>query len=197
MNLDFAKMNGLLPAIIQDFASGKVLMLGFQNEEAFQKTQETGEVHFFSRTKNRLWKKGETSGNVLRVREVLKDCDSDSLLILVDAPAETCHTGSFSCFGESKTADFSFLPDLENLIQSRKTEKPENSYLTSLFETGIDRIAQKVGEEAVETVIAAKNTDKEDFQNESADLLFHLLVLLAEKETRLSEILAVLKARKK
>jgi len=182
--LDFQKLNGLLPAIIQDAQTKQVLMLGFMNKEALEKTQITGKVTFYSRSKKRLWTKGETSGNFLNVVQTKIDCDSDTLLILVHPTGPVCHKGQFSCFGKE---DFS-LAVLQKIIADRKKHQPANSYTTSLFKAGLDRIIQKLGEEAVEVVIAAKNSNEEDFKNEISDLLFNIIVLLQEKEISLQEI---------
>lgn len=195
--LDFAKLNGLIPAIITDADSGNVLMLGFMNKEALEKTIMTKKVTFFSRTKNRLWTKGETSGNCLTLVNIKTDCDNDTLLINANPAGPTCHTGSYSCFGDQENFRSHFLYDLYDLIQSRKSEMPSGSYTTSLFERGENRIIQKVGEEAVETVIAAKNNDKEEIINETSDLLYHLLVMLAERNISLSEVVSNLKSRHK
>lgn len=198
--LDFSKTSGdLLTVVAQDISSGKVLMLAFANKEAVEKTVETGEAHFFSRSRNELWRKGETSGNVLKVKGIKSDCDGDALLYLVDPVGPACHTGKESCFfsGDDLKTDAEFLFDLQKLIQSRKKEMPEGSYLASLFSEGLDRVAQKVGEEGVEVVISAKNDDREEFLGESADLLFHLMVLLAEKGESLDGVLEVLKKRQK
>jgi len=191
--LNFAKGDGLITAVVQDADSGTVLMVGYQTLEAIEKTNTTGQVTFWSRTKQRLWTKGEESGNALNVKDARVDCDQDTILYLVDAPAATCHTGSFSCFGS--VASFGFVTGLFQLIKNRQAALPDGSYVTSLFRDGLDRIAQKVGEEAVETVIAAKNDDKEDFINESSDLLFHLLVLCAEKKIDISEVIGRLRDR--
>lgn len=195
--LDFDKLNGLIPAIIIDDSTKQVLMLGFMNKEAVQKTNETGKVTFFSRTKNALWIKGETSGNYLFVVNILTDCDNDTLLIYANPAGPTCHTGNYSCFDISKNESTEFLFKLEKVIRQRKAEMPEGSYTTSLFKRGENRIIQKVGEEAVETVIAAKNNDKEELVNEVSDLVYHLLVLLAEKNISLSEIIENLEKRHK
>lgn len=192
-NLNFQKDNGLVTAVIQDNDSGTVLMVGYQNREAVEQTAKTSQVTFWSRTKERLWTKGEESGNFLKVKSAQVDCDKDTILYLVEAPKATCHTGSFSCFG--KQTSFEFLSQLFQLIRDRKDNMPEGSYTTSLFEEGLDRIAQKVGEEAVETVIASKNNDKKAFLNESADLLFHLMVLCAEKNVDFCEVVERLKSR--
>ncbi|PKL81514.1 MAG: bifunctional phosphoribosyl-AMP cyclohydrolase/phosphoribosyl-ATP diphosphatase [Ignavibacteriae bacterium HGW-Ignavibacteriae-3] len=185
--LNFKKMDGLMPAIIIDYKSDQILMLGFMNEDAFVKTVQTKLVTFYSRTRNALWTKGETSGNFLKLVDIKKDCDSDSLLISVIPHGPVCHDGTYSCFGDSKT-EIKFLNELSGLIKQRKINLPEKSYTTKLFQEGADRIIQKVGEEAVETVIAAKNRDKPGIINETADLIFHLLVMLAEQEIELEEI---------
>jgi len=192
-DLNFEKMGGLVPTIVQDAQTKNVLMLGFQNKEAVQKTQETGEVHFFSRTRKTLWKKGETSGNILRVQEMQIDCDRDTILILAYPTGVVCHTGAATCFSDTNTS--SFLPELFSLLQQRKKDLPKGSYTAELFQQGLDRVAQKVGEEAVEVVIASKNNDREDFCNESADLLFHYFLLLVEKGVSLQEIEEVLRKR--
>jgi phosphoribosyl-ATP pyrophosphohydrolase/phosphoribosyl-AMP cyclohydrolase len=196
MTPDFTKdSNGLLPAIIQDFQTGKILMLGFMNEESFAKTKEINKVTFFSRSKNRLWTKGEESGNFLHVIDIKLDCDSDTFLIKVKPVGAVCHTGSDTCWNENNTEDFSFLYDLEKTIADRKINPTEASYTSSLFAKGINKIAQKVGEEAVEVVIEAKDNNDNLFKNESADLLFHLLVLFAEKNISVKEVIDVLKER--
>ena len=192
-NLNFKKNNGLLTAVVQDIKSGNVLMVGYQNREAVDISIDTGLVTFWSRTKERLWTKGEESKNHLKIKESYVDCDNDCILYQVKAPTETCHLGSYSCFG-SKT-NFGFLTKLSELIIDRKNNMPEGSYTSSLFSQGIDRIAQKVGEEAIETVIAAKNEDKKELLDESSDLLFHLLVLLAEKDLNLGDVIKNLEER--
>ena len=192
--MDFNKLNGIVPAIIQDARSQQVLMLGFMNPEALEKTREEGKVTFFSRTKNRLWTKGEESGNFLYVEEILEDCDQDTLLIRATPAGPVCHTGSDTCFNEQNTGG-AFIEKLQDLIHRRKKEMPEGSYTTSLFEKGINTIAQKVGEEAVELVIEAKDDNPELFLNESADLLYHLLVLLTEKGFDISDVMKVLEER--
>ena len=197
MNIDFDKMNGLVPAIIQDAVSSKVLMLGFMNEEALKITQETGNVTFFSRTKNRLWTKGEESGNFLKLVSILSDCDNDSLLIKVNPVGPVCHTGSDTCWNESNQGDFFFLNYLQQFIQQRFKEMPEGSYTTSLFQKGVNRMAQKVGEEAVETIIEATNGSDKDFLYEASDLLFHLIVLLTSKGYSLDDLGKELKTRHK
>ncbi len=192
--LDFSKSDGLLPAIIQDAATGKVLMLGFMNEAALQKTIEEKMVTFFSRSKNRLWTKGETSGNFLHVLDIKADCDNDTLLIKARPDGSTCHTGADTCFDEVNQPDH-FLWKLERLIQDRKANPKEGSYTTSLFNKGINKIAQKVGEEAVELVIEAKDNDEALFLGEAADLLYHYLILLAAKGYHLQEVIQVLESR--
>ncbi|MBO5720473.1 MAG: bifunctional phosphoribosyl-AMP cyclohydrolase/phosphoribosyl-ATP diphosphatase HisIE [Bacteroidales bacterium] len=197
MKLDFEKMGGLIPAIIQDSCTGKVLMLGFMNEEALAKTEETGKVTFYSRTKNRLWTKGETSGNFLNVVSIAADCDNDTLLIKVKPVGPVCHTGSDTCFGETNETDLFFLSYLQDFIDRRKAEMPEGSYTTSLFKKGVNRMAQKVGEEAVETVIEATNGTDEGFLYEASDLIYHLIVLLTSKGHRIEELAQELKKRHK
>lgn len=197
MNIDFSKSNGLVPAIIQDYMTSKVLMLGYMNEEAFLKTQETGQVTFFSRTKNRLWTKGEESGNFLNVKSISVDCDNDTLLIKVNPVGPVCHTGADTCWGESNQGDISFLKFLQDFIEVRHAEMPEGSYTTSLFRKGINRMAQKVGEEAVETVIEATNGTEEGFLYEASDLVYHLIVLLRSKGYSLDNIGRELKKRHK
>lgn len=195
MKIDFKKYaDGLAPAIIQDFSTQKVLMLGFMNQEAFVKTEETGKVTFYSRSKNRLWTKGEESGNFLFVKQVLLDCDHDSLLIKVEPQGPTCHTGADTCWSERNHKE-DFLYYLEDLIQLRKKSADEKSYVRQLFQGGINKIAQKVGEEAVELVIEAKDNNEELFVNEAADLLFHYLVLLNAKGYNLQQVVDVLKSR--
>ena len=192
---DFEKMGGLIPAIIQDQRTGKVLMLGYMNEEALAQTKATGLVTFFSRSKNSLWTKGETSGNTLRVVDILVDCDADTLLIKATPAGPTCHTGSDTCFGEENTEDILFLKYLQDFIARRHEEMPEGSYTTSLFTAGINRMAQKVGEEAVETVIEATNGTPEKLVEEAADLLYHLIVLLTAKDLRLDDLCRELQRR--
>ena len=197
MKLDFEKMGGLIPAIIQDSCTGKVLMLGFMNEEALAKTEEIGKVTFYSRTKNRLWTKGETSGNFLNVVSIAADCDNDTLLIKVKPVGPVCPTGSDTCFGEINDTDLFFLSYLQDFIDKRKAEMPEGSYTTSLFKKGVNRMAQKVGEEAVETVIEATNGTDEGFLYEASDLIYHLIVLLTSKGHRIEELAQELKKRHK
>ena len=198
MTPDFNKdTNGLLPAIVQDAQTGKVLMLGYMNEESLAKTKELNKVTFFSRSKNRLWTKGEESGNFLEVVDIKLDCDNDAFLIKAKPVGPVCHTGNDTCWFEKNKDEFSFLHYLENIIQDRKQHPKENSYTNLLFNKGLNKIAQKVGEEAVEVVIEAKDNNDELFKGEAADLLFHLLVLFAEKNISLNEVLAVLKERHK
>jgi len=194
--LNFSKStDGLLPAIIQDATTKSVLMLGYMNEEALAKTQDTGNVTFFSRSKNRLWTKGEESGNFLRLVSLKEDCDQDTLLIQVNPQGPTCHKGTDTCWETTNESSFGFLSQLEETIKARKTDDSDDSYVASLFRKGINKIAQKVGEEAIETVIEAKDDNEELFLNESADLLFHYLILLQAKGYSLQDILAVLEAR--
>lgn len=199
MKIDFNKnTDGLIPAIIQDARTKNVLMLGYMNQEAFDKTQETKKVTFFSRSKQRLWIKGEESGNFLNLVSIKNDCDNDTLLIAVNPLGPTCHTGSDTCWNEGNTSSFGFLSELENTIaERRKSKDSSSSYVASLFEKGINKIAQKVGEEAIETVIEAKDDNDELFLYESADLLFHYLILLQAKGFTLKDIEAELQQRKK
>ena len=198
MTPDFSKdTNGLLPAIVQDAQTGKVLMLGYMNEESLAKTKALNKVTFFSRSKNRLWTKGEESGNFLEVVDIKLDCDNDAFLIKAKPVGPVCHTGNDTCWFEKNKDEFSFLHYLENIIQDRKQHPKDNSYTNLLFNKGLNKIAQKVGEEAVEVVIEAKDNNDELFKGEAADLLFHLLVLFAEKNISLNEVLAVLKERHK
>ncbi len=193
MKVDFSKGDGLVPAIIQHYATKTVLMLGYMNEEALAKTQELGKVTFYSRSKNRLWTKGEESGNFLLLKSMEVDCDNDTLLIQAEPIGPTCHNGTDTCFGDADASGF--VHQLQRIIEDRKANPSEKSYTTSLFEKGINKIAQKVGEEAIETVIEAKDDNDELFLNESADLLFHYLVLLTAKGKSLEDVEAVLKAR--
>ena len=186
--------DGLLPAIIQDFKTSKVLMLGFMNEEAFIKTEETGKVTFYSRSKHRLWTKGEESGNFLTVKQVLLDCDNDTLLIKAEPAGPTCHTGADTCWSERNHSD-DFLSYLEEIIDLRRKSSDEKSYVKQLFEKGINKIAQKVGEEATEVIIEAKDNNEELFVGEAADLLFHFMVLLRAKNVSLQDVVYVLKQR--
>ena len=197
MNPNFSKsQNGLLPAIIQDSVTKTVLMLGYMNREAFQKTKETKQVTFYSRSKKRIWVKGEESGNFLKLVKIKVDCDQDAILITANPQGPTCHTGTDSCWGETNQSHYGFLTELEAIITERKKTNDDNSYVASLFREGINKIAQNVGEEAVETVIEAKDENSELFLNESADLLFHFLILLKEKGFSLNDVEAVLKDRK-
>ena len=197
MKLDFEKMGGLIPAIVQDNNTNKVLMLGFMNEEAYEETKETGKVTFFSRTKNRLWMKGETSGNTLQVVSMMVDCDNDTILIKANPAGPVCHTGADTCFGEKNVEDIMFLKYLQDFIEQRRQEMPEGSYTTSLFLKGVNRMAQKVGEEAVETVIEATNGTEDGFIYEASDLIYHLIVLLTSKALRLEDLARELKKRHK
>jgi phosphoribosyl-ATP pyrophosphohydrolase/phosphoribosyl-AMP cyclohydrolase len=195
MNIDFAKSaDGLVPAVIQDFNTHKVLMLGYMNQEALDKTMSTGRVTFFSRTKNRLWTKGEESGNFLDLKSVAIDCDNDTLLIKVIPVGPVCHTGADTCWSERNHSD-DFLSYLEEIIRLRRKSSDQTSYVRSLFEKGINKVAQKVGEEAVELVIEAKDNNPELFLNEAADLLFHYLILLNIKGHTLQEVIDVLHKR--
>jgi phosphoribosyl-AMP cyclohydrolase / phosphoribosyl-ATP pyrophosphohydrolase len=196
--IDFNKLNGLVPAVIQDNSTQKVLMVGFMNKEAVEKTQEIGKVTFFSRTKNRLWTKGEESGNFLNVVSILIDCDNDTLLIKANPLGPVCHTGADTCFLEKNEDDgIHFLSYLQDFIDKRKQEMPAGSYTTSLFEKGTAKISQKVGEEAVETIIGAMANDNENFINEAGDLLYHLIVLLSHKGYKLQDVVNELKKRHK
>ena len=195
MELDFEKMNGLIPAIIQDNYTQKVLMLGFMNKEAYEKTMETGKMTFFSRTKNRLWTKGEESGNFLHVVSVKADCDNDTLLIMVHPEGPVCHKGTDTCWGDKNEQDIMFLKELQDFIDRRRQEMPEKSYTTSLFNSGVNKMAQKVGEEAVETILEACNGTDERLIYEGADLLYHLIVLLTYKGYRIEDLARELKER--
>ncbi len=196
MTIDFKKMGGLVPAIIQDAVTRKVLMLGFMNEEAFQKTMETKHVTFWSRTRNTLWTKGETSGNFLNMVDIKTDCDNDTLLIQVHPDGPTCHTGTDTCWGEENEANpLLFLIELQDFIYRRKKEMPEGSYTTKLFKEGINKIAQKVGEEALETIIEATNGTNEHLVYEASDMLYHLLVMLTEKGLRIEDVAQELQKR--
>ncbi len=193
--LDFEKGNGLLPAIIQDFETSKVLMLGYMDREALDKTIADQRVTFFSRSKNRLWTKGETSGNFLELKSIQADCDNDSLLIKVKPKGVVCHTGSDTCFEEKNIKEKSFLDTLESVIQKRRINPSEKSYTSELFQKGINKIAQKVGEEAVELIIESKDQNDDLFLNEGADLIYHFLVLLQAKGFELRDIVEILKKR--
>lgn len=195
MKLDFKKMEGLIPVVVQDAFTGKVLMLGYMNEAALTKTEESGRVTFFSRSKNRLWSKGETSGNFLEVVSMQKDCDGDAILVKAKPLGPVCHTGTDTCFNEGNTSKTAFIDQLRAIIKDRKANPSTGSYTSSLFLKGINKLAQKVGEEAVELVIEAKDDNKELFLGEAADLLFHYLVLLEAKNYSLDEVVEVLKQR--
>ncbi len=197
MNPDFNKdENGLIPAIIQDVVTKNVLMLGYMNREAYDKTLKTQKVTFYSRSRNKLWTKGEESGNFLNLVDIKEDCDRDTLLVSVHPQGPTCHTGTDTCWGEDNETNFGFLSELEKTIEQRRNEADAGkSYVASLFEKGINKIAQKVGEEAVETIIEAKDNDDNLFLNESADLLFHYLILLQAKGFRLKDVEKILKGR--
>lgn len=197
MTLDFEKMGGLVPAIIQDARTKNVLMLGFMNKEAFAKTESTGLVTFYSRTQKRLWTKGEESGNVLKVVSIADDCDHDTLLIQAIPTGPVCHTGNATCFSETNEFGIEFLAYLQEFINRRHQEMPEGSYTTSLFKKGINRMAQKVGEEAVETVIEATNGTDDRLIYEASDLIYHLIVLLTSKGLTINELAAELEKRHK
>jgi phosphoribosyl-ATP pyrophosphohydrolase/phosphoribosyl-AMP cyclohydrolase len=197
MKIDFEKMGQLVPAIIQDAVTSKVLMLGYMNEEAYNKTLETKLVTFFSRSKQRLWTKGEESGNFLNLVSVAVDCDNDTLLIKVNPVGPVCHTGNDTCWNEKNEADIMFLKYLQDFIDERYKQMPEGSYTTSLFKKGVNRMAQKVGEEAVETVIEATNGTDEGFLYEASDLIYHLIVLLTSKGYRMEDLAKELKKRHK
>ena len=197
MNFDNIKWNekGLIPAVIQDDDTSSVLMLGYMNEEALEETKKSGKVTFYSRSKQRLWTKGETSENYLFVREIIPDCDQDTLLIKAEPAGPACHTGADTCFKEDNQKSALFLERLMEIIESRKVNPSDKSYTSSLFQKGTNKVAQKVGEEAVETVIEAMAGDKELLKNESADLLFHLMVLLADQDLSIYDVLGVLEKR--
>ena len=197
MDIHFEKLGGLVPAIVQDNVTRKVLMLGFMNKEAYDKTVETGKVTFWSRTRNTLWTKGETSGNFLNVKEILLDCDQDTLLIKARPDGPVCHTGADTCWNEKNSVDLNFLSYLQDFIDRRHKEMPEGSYTTSLFKSGVNRMAQKVGEEAVETVIEATNGTDDRLIYEASDLIYHLIVLLTSKGHRIEELAAELVKRHK
>lgn len=197
MEINFDKNTGLVPAIIQDATTKNVLMLGYMNQESFDKTIETKKVTFYSRSKQRLWTKGEESGNFLNLVDIKNDCDNDTLLVTVNPQGPTCHKGTDTCWKEENTQDFGFLSTLEDVIQDRKENLDDKSYVASLFKKGINKIAQKVGEEAIEVVIEAKDDNDNLFLDESADLLFHYLILLQAKGFKLDDIVAILKSRHK
>lgn len=195
--LAWEKMDNLLPAIVQDAHSGQVLMQGYMNQEALQATFDKGLVTFFSRSKSRLWTKGESSNNTLELIDISADCDNDSLLILAKANGPTCHTGTVSCWNDAALPNLGFIAELEQVIASRKNAPADSSYTASLYASGIKRIAQKVGEEGVETALAATVQDLDELKNESADLLYHLIVLLQASELNLNDVVDVLKQRHK
>ena len=196
MKIDFEKMGGLVPAIIQDATTKNVLMLGFMNEEAYKKTIDTKHVTFWSRTRQTLWTKGETSGHFLNLVSMQIDCDNDTLLVKVNPVGPTCHTGTDTCWGEDNDINpLLFLTELQDFINKRKEEMPEGSYTTKLFRDGVNKIAQKVGEEALETVIEATNGTSDHLVYEASDLLYHLLVLLTEKGLRIEDVAAELQQR--
>lgn len=197
MNLDFDKVDGLIPAIIQDNETNKVLMLGYMNQEALDKTKELGKVTFYSRTKQRLWTKGEESGNFLKVISIQEDCDQDTLLIKVNPVGPVCHTGADTCFKEENCEDIMFFKHLQRFIEKRHKEMPEGSYTTSLFQSGVNRMAQKVGEEAIESVIEACNGTDDRLIYESADMLYHLIVLLTSKGLSIEDLSRELQKRHK
>ena len=192
---DFNKLNGLTPAIIQDHSTGMVLMLGFMNASAYNKTSKEGLVTFYSRTKERLWTKGEESGNHLKVVDIKLDCDGDTALISVIPEGPVCHTGTISCFGEGKGFPLQFLTELQDILKSRKKNKPQGSYTAELFRSGTNAIAQKLGEEAVELIIESKEKDDTRFLDESADLLFHFILLLVDRGYDLTDVAEVLQKR--
>lgn len=195
--LAWAKMDNLIPAIVQNALTGKVLMQGYMNQDALDKTLATGHVTFFSRSKQRLWTKGEESGNTLNLHSITADCDQDSLLVLANPVGPTCHTGTESCWFDGQASDYTFIADLEQLIASRKDADPSSSYTASLYNKGIKRIAQKVGEEGVETALAATVADLEELKNESADLMYHLLVLLQASGLSMQDVVGILRERHK
>jgi phosphoribosyl-ATP pyrophosphohydrolase/phosphoribosyl-AMP cyclohydrolase len=195
MKVDFEKADGLVPAVVQDITTQKVLMLGYMNHEAFELTKTSGKVTFFSRSRQRLWTKGETSGNFLGVREILIDCDADTILIKAESAGPACHTGADTCFNE-KNENEDFLLELGNIIQDRKAYPTQESYTAKLFDRGLNKIAQKFGEEAVELIIEAKDDDVELFKAEAADVLYHFLVLLKAKDVELQDVFKTLKQRR-
>jgi len=195
--LDWQKGQGLLPCIVQDNITAKVLMQGYMNQEALATSLRTGNVTFYSRSKQRLWTKGETSGFTLQLQDISVDCDLDSILVLATPSGPTCHKGTETCWDNAHVADFSFLAQLEQLIAQRKSAQPDSSYTAKLYASGIKRIAQKVGEEGVETALAATVGDKEELKNEAADLLYHLMVLLQASDMQMADAIAVLRQRHK
>mgnify|MGYP003322452477 FL=1 len=198
MKLDFSKnKNGLIPAIIQDSLTKNILMLGYMNKTALDITKKSKKVTFYSRSKNRIWTKGEESGNFLNLISIIEDCDNDTLLIRAEPMGPTCHQGTETCWGEKNTVSYGFLSHLESIISEKKNENPDKSYTASLFKSGINKISQKLGEEATETIIEAKDENDDLFLNESADLLFHFLVLLQYKGYELNDVVNILKNRNK
>ena len=198
MTINFNKHpDGLVPAIVQDASTKRVLMLGYMNQEAVNTTQEKQQVTFYSRSKKRLWTKGEESGHFLQLVDMAVDCDQDTLLIQANPVGPSCHTGDDTCWGEDNTSSYGFLTDLEEVINDRKNNPSDKSYVARLFAKGMNKIAQKVGEEAVETVIEAKDENSDLFLNESADLLFHLMILLQAKGHRLDDVVQILEERQK
>ncbi|MBC7387741.1 MAG: bifunctional phosphoribosyl-AMP cyclohydrolase/phosphoribosyl-ATP diphosphatase HisIE [Opitutaceae bacterium] len=197
MEIDFEKHGGLVPVVVQDVKTRVVLMVAFMNKEALQTTLDSGKVTFFSRTKGRLWTKGESSGHFLMLKEIIQDCDNDSLLIKAEPIGPTCHTGADTCFNESNNDSIAFIRSLSKTIKDRKIQPNDTSYTASLFKRGINKVAQKVGEEAIELVIEAKDNNKELFLGEAADLLYHYLVLLEAKDYSLEEVVKVLESRNK
>ncbi|MFC1234068.1 bifunctional phosphoribosyl-AMP cyclohydrolase/phosphoribosyl-ATP diphosphatase HisIE [Vibrio sp. F74] len=197
--IDWEKVEGLVPAIVQDFQSSQVLMMGYMNPDALEKTLETEQVTFFSRTKSRLWTKGETSGNVLQLKTISLDCDNDTLLVLVDPIGPTCHTGTTTCFDadQQEASQLVWLHQLESLLAARKDADPDSSYTASLYASGTKRISQKVGEEGVEVALAATSGDKAELVCESADLIYHLLVLLQDQGLSMNDVINKLKERHK
>ncbi len=197
MDIDFEKGGGLVPVIVQDSVTMQVLMLAWMNREALEKTKSTGKATFFSRTRNKLWVKGETSGNWLNVVSIKADCDSDTILLKAEPSGPVCHTGSDTCFGEKDRDNIWFLQKLDKIIGDRKLKLPENSYTTALFKAGVDKIAQKVGEEAVELIIEAVGKRDKEFLDEAADLLYHLMVLLKHRDHSINDLAWVLEERHK
>lgn len=197
MKIDFEKSVGLVPAVVQDADTLQVLMLGYMNADAVEATQDSGKVTFWSRSQNKLWQKGETSGNVLGFVSMAVDCDADTLLVMARPVGPTCHTGTVTCFGDNKSVGLGFLAELETLIEGRKTASPDSSYTASLLQGPLRRAAQKVGEEGVETALAAVAETPEKLTSEAADLVYHLLVLLAAKDVKFADVIAELKARHK
>lgn len=196
MNINFEKMGGLVPAIVQDYITRQVLMLGYMNEESLKKTEETGKVTFYSRSRQCLWTKGETSGNFLHVKEIYVDCDNDTILIKAKADGPTCHKGTTSCF-DFEESNIGFLSYLQEFIDKRNQTRPTGSYTTKLFKEGVNKIAKKVGEEAVELVIESKDNNDDLFLNEAADLLYHCIVLFSAKGKKIEDVVGVLKSRHK